>query len=112
MIRVSRDYEALCRDVVEHLLSLTKQTKGRFVLALSGGSTPQGIYALMGKAPYKNQFPRKKIHFFWGDERWVSRHHPENNYRNARRLLFSRIKIPRQNIHPINTHADRPVFCQ
>ncbi len=108
---VTENYAALCEKVVESILSLSKKTiakQRRFTLALSGGSTPQGIYARMGTSIHKNKFQWRKMHFFWGDERWVSRRDPANNHRMFARQLRVHVKIPAANIHPIRTQIRNP----
>ncbi len=82
----------------------TVQEKGSFTVALSGGSTPRGLYErLSGEsgASLQTKLPWKKIHFFWGDERHVPPHHPDSNYRMAVESLISKVPLPRQNVHRI-----------
>jgi len=75
--------------------------RGRFTVALSGGSTPKGVYALLAEGEIHKQIPWPKVHLFWGDERCVPPTHPESNYRMAEETLLSRVPIPAQNIHRI-----------
>lgn len=72
---------------------------GRFTVALSGGSTPKGVYALLGETEIARQIPWAQVHLFWGDERCVPPTHPESNYRLVEELLLSRISIPARNVH-------------
>ena len=107
MRRKPDGYKALCRTVVKEILALAKKksaAKGSFTIALSGGATPRGIYNLMAAAAYRKKFPWRKMHFFWGDERWVPPSHSENNSEGVRRLLFSKVPVPPENIHPIPTN--------
>lgn len=68
--------------------------KGRFSVALSGGSTPKGIYALLASEdPWRNSVDWSKVAFFWGDERHVPPDHPDSNYRMANEALLSRLPI-------------------
>jgi len=71
--------------------------RGRFTLALSGGSTP---------APYFEQLatldlPWPAVHVFWADDRLVARDDAASNYALARAHLFTRAPIPDSNIHPM-----------
>ncbi len=71
--------------------------RGRFVVVLSGGSTPLKMYELL-----KTQnLPWNKIHFFWGDERFVAHDHPDSNYAATKKALLDVITIPQENIHPM-----------
>ncbi len=80
--------------------------RGRFSVALSGGSTPRGLYALLAGEPYRSQVPWSQVHVFWGDERHVPPDHPDSNYRLARQTLLDRVPIPPGNVHRIP--AERP----
>jgi 6-phosphogluconolactonase len=62
--------------------------RGRFVLALSGGSTPRLVYPLLASPPRVGAVDWFRVDFFWGDERAVSPDHPDSNYGLARRLLL------------------------
>jgi len=79
-------------------------------VALSGGSTPKGVYALLALDPgLQREVPWDKIHFFWGDERHVPPDHPDSNYRMADDALLSKVPVPVANVHRIlseNRDAD------
>jgi 6-phosphogluconolactonase len=77
------------------------RVNGRFTVALSGGSTPKTLYALLAT---KSAIPWDKIDFFWGDERHVPPDQPESNYRMADEALLSKIPTPPENIFRI--HAE------
>ncbi len=77
------------------------EARGRFVISLSGGHTPEQLYALLSKPPFSDQIPWNKTFVFWGDERFVPSNNEENNAHMARLLLFNRINIPQSNINPI-----------
>jgi 6-phosphogluconolactonase len=62
--------------------------RGRFVLALSGGSTPRLVYPLLASPPRVGAVDWSRVVFFWGDERAVPPDHPDSNYGLARRLLL------------------------
>jgi 6-phosphogluconolactonase len=73
--------------------------RGRFVLALSGGSTPLGLYGLLA-GEFKDRIPWGQTHLFWGDERCVGRMDPSSNYHMAHEALISKIPVPAPNVHP------------
>jgi 6-phosphogluconolactonase len=77
--------------------------RGRFTVALSGGSTPKDLYHLLAdpEEPFRARLPWKEIHFFWGDERHVPPDHADSNYRMARETLLDPMSIPPENIHRI-----------
>lgn len=75
--------------------------RGRFTVALSGGSTPQALFSLLAAPPYSTKLPWSSIHFFWGDERLVPPDDPGSNYYHATRLLLNHVPVPQTNIHRI-----------
>ena len=77
------------------------RANGRFTVALSGGSTPKTLYALLATKP---GIPWDKVYFFWGDERHVPPDDPESNYRMVNEALLSKIQVPAGNIFRI--HAE------
>ena len=74
--------------------------RGRFTIALSGGSTPKGLYTLIA-ANASSTLPWDRMFFFWGDERHVPPDDPDSNYRMVRETLLSKVAIPPANIFPI-----------
>jgi 6-phosphogluconolactonase len=75
--------------------------KASFAVALSGGSTPKSLYALLASEAFREQLPWGKVHFFWGDERPVPPEHPDSNYRMAHDSLLSKVPVPPENVHRI-----------
>lgn len=71
--------------------------RGRFAIALSGGSTPKSLYTLIA-ANASGGLPWEKIFFFWGDERHVPPTDPESNFRMAQETLLSKVPVPAGNI--------------
>lgn len=82
--------------------------RGRFTIALSGGSTPKNMFTLIA-ANASSTLPWDKMFFFWGDERHVPPEDAESNYRMAKDALLSKVAIPAGNIFRIpseNLDAD------
>lgn len=75
--------------------------RGRFVIALSGGSTPKGLFQQLCEEPYLSLMPWAKTFVLWGDERHVPLTHENSNYRMALELLLSKVPIPKANIFPM-----------
>lgn len=74
--------------------------RGRFCVALSGGSTPQGLFNLLAGGDFPG-VPWDKTFLFWGDERHVPPHHPDSNYRMTRETLLSKVPVPAENVFRI-----------
>jgi 6-phosphogluconolactonase len=73
-------------------------------IALSGGSTPQPLYAALAHS----DLPWERIHIFWGDERYVAPTHPDSNYGMTQRVWLDLVPIPAQNVHPMPTDFPDP----
>lgn len=104
--RIFADMDALSRAVVEGSVRVVNQAvaaRGRCLIALSGGRTPEKAYELWS-TEFREQMPWAKTHFFWGDERFVPADDPKSNYRMTRESLFRHIPTPPENIHPIETN--------
>ncbi|MGE5306135.1 MAG: 6-phosphogluconolactonase [Alphaproteobacteria bacterium] len=85
---------------------LSLRDKGRFNLALSGGSTPRALYSLLATPEFSRQISWPQVHFFWGDERCVAPDHPDSNYRMVRESLLAKIEIPPANVHRMAGEKD------
>lgn len=82
------------------------RTRGEFVVALSGGSTPKLLYELLATPQFANQVEWQRVRVVWGDERCVPPDDPASNYRMAREALLDRVPIPPANIHRIRGESD------
>jgi len=82
--------------------------RGRFVLALSGGSTPKGLFQQLCEEPVRSLLPWDRTFVFWGDERHVPLTDEKSNYRMAQELLLSKVPIPKANVFPM-TDGSRSV---
>ncbi len=74
--------------------------KDNFHVALSGGSTPKLIFDVLA-AEYGDKIEWSNIHFYWGDERCVPPSDDQSNYKMTVDHLFSRIAVPKENIHRV-----------
>jgi 6-phosphogluconolactonase len=81
------------------------QERGRFLVALSGGSTPMRLYELLGNQ-FQDEVDWSRIHFFWGDERCVPVDDAGNSYGQTKKVLFDKINIPEENIHRIPSELE------
>jgi 6-phosphogluconolactonase len=71
--------------------------RGRFTIALSGGSTPKNLFNLLATNA-RTSLPWERTFFFWGDERHVPPTHPDSNYRMANEIMLSKIPVAPENI--------------
>lgn len=97
------DPPALARHVAEWMTATALTAKGPFSVSLSGGSTPKALYELLASDEFRGRFPWKQVSWYWGDERFVPRDHPESNYRMVREAMLAKAPVPPENIHPMPT---------
>ncbi len=110
-IRVLEDLQAIARAAADEFVELRQEAikaHGRFTVALSGGSTPKALHAVLAERSTEN--PRlidwSRVQVFFGDERHVPPDHPDSNFRMANETLLSKVPIPKENIHRI--HCENP----
>ena len=100
-IRIFKDSSALSQAAAEILIEAARhaiETRGRFLVALSGGGTPSGLFRLLANEPYRSEIDWKKTFVFWGDERCVPPDDTGSNYHQAHEILLKHIPLPKENI--------------
>ena len=96
--------EKFAKELVNMITESAKKKKS-FSVALSGGSSPELLFSVLGDH-FSNSAPWEYVHFFWGDERCVSPDNAESNYGMTSRKLLEKINIPSSNIHRIKGEDD------
>ena len=106
-IVVVKDSVALSCEAAEILVRCIAEVLGKgshFSISLSGGSTPKTLFSMLVEDDsFKNKIPWDKIHFFWGDERYVPPEDEQNNFRMAYETMLSKAPVPPGNIHRMPT---------
>lgn len=97
-VQVFESPAAATAALAEKFAAAAINSKGNFYVALSGGSTPRALYALLA-AEYRDRLPWDRLHFFWGDERCVPVGHADRNDLMATEAMLSKVPVPRVNIH-------------
>lgn len=100
-IETLADPAALAHHVAEWMTALALASHGLFRVSLSGGSTPKALYGLLASDGFVRRFPWERVHWYWGDERFVPHDHPESNYRMTREAMLSKAPVPPANVHPV-----------
>ncbi|KAF7306706.1 6-phosphogluconolactonase [Mycena indigotica] len=96
------DAGSLVSSLASFILKAQKEAvekKGRFTVALSGGSLPKMLSGLIGHPSVKWD----KWHVFYADERVVPLDDPDSNHLLCTDTLFSKVAIPPEQIHAIDT---------
>ncbi len=111
-IRIAGDTRQWAQDVATFILSLSEraiQSNGRFILALSGGSTPKLLYQTLAAPEWKARFDWSRIVFLFGDERCVPPDHPDSNFKMAQTTLFHPLDIPSDRIFRMKGEYEPPL---
>jgi 6-phosphogluconolactonase len=117
-VRVLPDPERLAAAAAEEFvraaLEATRE-RGRFAVAVSGGSTPLRLYHLLARRGHltpPGSLPWGAIHWFWVDERCVPPEAELSNY-GAWHEAIHGAPIPPANVHRIHgEHPDPPSAAQ
>lgn len=114
------DTSHLSDSLAEYIIKAQREAidkRHRFTIAISGGSLPKTLTALITKpgvqwdkwqvncsrAPLMYcQFTFLCRHVFYADERIVPLDHEDSNHKLAMDTLFSKVSIPPDNIHTID----------
>lgn len=100
---------ALFQFVTDHFFDAAREAinrKGKFNVAVSGGSTPAPFFkALAAQADSFDGW--NHVNFFWVDERWVPVNHSESNFGQAMQAGLN--KLP-ANFYPFNTTLESPAL--
>jgi len=103
-IEICADAQALAREAAAELVRLAaaaQHRRGRFTVALAGGSTPLELYRRLASAELQRQVDWAGTHVFWGDERAVAPDHPRSNFGAAHDALLSHLSLRSGLVHRI-----------
>ncbi|GAC1617640.1 MAG: 6-phosphogluconolactonase [Candidatus Acidiferrum sp.] len=105
-----RDGNAIARQAAEEFIAAADSAvkeKGRFDVALAGGSTPKTLYSLLVEdSSLRSRVPWDKIQMFFGDERHVSPDHADSNFRMAVEAMISKSPLKPEQVNRI--HGEYP----
>ncbi len=98
--------DRLAESAVELIVRTGREAidqRGRFLLVLAGGSTPEKTYALLAESQRASALDWTKTYVFFGDERLVPPDDPRSNFGMARRALLDRVPLPAAHVFAIPT---------
>ena len=102
-VKIYADATTLFSESAHLLMEIARKAvaeRGRFIVALSGGSTPKGLFQQLTEEPYYSLMPWAKTFVFWVDERHVPLTDETSNYRMTHENLLSKVPIPPEQIFP------------
>jgi 6-phosphogluconolactonase len=100
-VRIFRDLRTATSTLADHVGESARAAvgaRGRFLLVLSGGSTPEGLFRLLAGRGARG-LPWRSTEVFFSDERCVPPHDPQSNYGQAESLLLSRVPVMPSRVH-------------
>jgi len=69
-------------------------------VVLTGGTVGTAILRAVNDSPARDTVDWTRIHFWWGDERFLPAGDPERNDQQAREALLDSLPTPEEQIHP------------
>ncbi len=98
-------FEAAAQYVVQSIIP-PSDPASFFSLALSGGSTPRGLFNLLTADCLRSRVDWSSLRFFWGDERPVAPDHADSNFLMAKEYLLDPLHISSNQVFRIE--GERP----
>ncbi|HWE00947.1 MAG TPA: 6-phosphogluconolactonase [Tepidisphaeraceae bacterium] len=108
-IDVSANMDDLLYQAAQRITAAAERAvreRGEFSFVLSGGHTPQGLYMLLAREPYRLLVDWKKVSVYFGDERCVAPDSDQSNFRMANESLLSKAPIPPERIFRMRGEID------
>jgi 6-phosphogluconolactonase len=100
-VRRFADLDALSRAATDDLMALARDAvaaRGACHIALSGGSTPRRMFALLAAAG-PGGLPWPHIELWWIDERTVPPDHPDSSYGMTYESLIAPLELDPTRVH-------------
>jgi 6-phosphogluconolactonase len=111
-IQVFADLQELSESAAEILAAAIEDDLSASrepTVILAGGSTPRGCYQKLGELLQSFPDGSRKIHWFFGDVRWVGRQSKESNEGMIRAVLLEPLNIPEDHIHSWQAGMGSPI---
>ena len=108
-LEIVADDTALAQAAAERFIAAASGAigeRGRFNVALAGGSTPKAMYALLRESPLRERVDWEKVSFYFGDERCVMPDHPDSNYGMAHQNLFEPLELTEEWVYRMRGEMD------
>lgn len=80
--------------------------RGLARIAISGGTTPKRMFALLAVEPFRSQVPWDKLDLYWVDERCVPPTDADSNYRMTNEELLTKVPLAADHIFRMEGELD------
>lgn len=101
-VLVHADAEALAASITARFLTKVidlLDERERINVVLEGGRVGVRVLETINASPARDGVDWSRVHFWWGDERWVPAGHEDRNDTKARRALLDHIAQPAECVH-------------
>jgi 6-phosphogluconolactonase len=105
--RVFRNEDDLAEASADVVIRKAESSE-RLVVSLSGGSTPERLYTLLGQGQARDRLAGRNVVWVMGDERCVPPDHEQSNQRMVRRTLFRDGISPEHRFLPFRPELEDP----
>ncbi|PJJ63186.1 6-phosphogluconolactonase [Compostimonas suwonensis] len=105
-VLVHSDKNALSGSVAARFLTKTVdilEESAEAHIVLTGGSVGIAVLAAINSSSARDTVDWSRVHFWWGDDRWLPEGDAERNDRQAADALLDHIAVPGENVHPFAT---------
>ena len=103
------------RTLLTMIDALAETDRDRFDIAVTGGTDGNRVFAAIEASPLKTAVDWSRVHFWWGDERFVAADSDDRNAKQAREALLDGLvasgALPEANIHemPADTRSTEQI---
>lgn len=101
---IAADPDAVAQIVGERFIDRLKRSLAKEELvhvSLTGGTMGSKVLAAAAEHPEIDQIDWSRVHFWWGDERFVAQDSDDRNQIQNANALLDKIQIPASNIHVV-----------
>ncbi|MDC8104348.1 6-phosphogluconolactonase [Chryseobacterium sp. PTM-20240506] len=110
-ITIFEDLDKLYKKAADTFVDLSKKSiekNDKFVVALSGGSSPKAIFNLLATPGYAEKIEWNKVYFFWVDERWVPLDDDKSNAKMTFEALLNKVPVNKDQVFPMYKEGMAP----
>ncbi|MGU3376395.1 6-phosphogluconolactonase [Chryseobacterium sp. M5A1_1a] len=110
-ITIFNTLDTLYKKAADTFVELSEQSiqkNGKFVVAVSGGSSPKAIFSLLATSEYADKIDWNKVYIFWVDERWVALDDEKSNFKMTLETLLNKVPVNKDQIFPMYKNGIEP----
>ena len=105
-VLIAADPYSFAAQTIADAAKTAVESRGKFTISLSGGSTPKKLYELMASPEWASKIPWNKTEFFWGDERYVPSWDSSSNFHMTQQAMLSKVSVPPERVHRVLTEKE------